>query len=155
MNSKEEWRCVITIFGYLYAIIHGVFKMEMWFAKNLAINQQVNKNPNMKAIIIMCVQYLTKINIIILISITYLIFLCLYQMSRKVLLYFLYTTGSVAYTYSYFGTGIGPVIISNLYCSGSENNILDCSHNKINALTSCGVGQIAGLVCLGKLYALV
>ena len=64
---------------------------------------------------------------------------------------FLYTAGSVVYTYSYFGTGIGPVIISNLYCSGSENNILDCSHNKINALTYCGVGQFAGLVCLGKL----
>ena len=74
-------------------------------------------------------------------------------MSRNVLLYLLYTAGSVVYTYSYFGTGIGPVIISNLYCSGSENNILDCSHNKINALTNCGVGQIAGLVCLGKLYA--
>ena len=43
MNLKEEWRCVITIFGYLYAFIHGVFKMEMWFAKNLAINQQVKK----------------------------------------------------------------------------------------------------------------
>ena len=65
---------------------------------------------------------------------------------------FLYT-GSMVYKHSYFGTGIGPVIISNLYCSGSENNILDCSHNKINALTYCGVGQIAGLVCLGKLYA--
>ena len=65
----------------------------------------------------------------------------------------LYTAGSVVYTHSYFGTGIGPVIFSYLGCSGSENNILDCSHNKINALRSCGVGQIAGLVCLGKLYA--
>ena len=74
-------------------------------------------------------------------------------MSITVLLYLLYTAGSVVYTYSYFGTGIGPVTISNLDCSGSENNILDCSHNKINALTYCGVGQIAGLVCLGKLYA--
>ena len=59
----------------------------------------------------------------------------------------------MVYKHSYFGTGTGPVIISNLYCSGSENNILDCSHNKINAQTNCGVGQIAGLVCLGKLYA--
>ena len=63
----------------------------------------------------------------------------------------LYTAGSVVYTHSYFGTGTGPVIISNLYCSGSENNILDCSHNKIDALTYCGVDDIAGLVCLGTL----
>ena len=74
-------------------------------------------------------------------------------MSRKVLLYLLYTTGSVVYTHSYFGIGIGPAMFSYFGCYGSENNILDCSHNKILALKNCGVGQLAGLVCLGRLYA--
>ena len=40
--------------------------------------------------------------------------------------------------------------MSNVYCSGSEDSILECSHNKQNALTYCSAYDSAGVTCIGK-----
>ena len=60
-------------------------------------------------------------------------------------------TGATALSYSYFGNGPDPHIISNLYCSGSESSLLSCSHNFINAALYCGDSAVAGAICLGTI----
>lgn len=58
---------------------------------------------------------------------------------------FMYT--GVALPNSFFGVGSGPVQLSNVQCSGSENSLLDCSHN----LTAhCPRFRDAGVTCPGK-----
>ncbi|XP_019849591.1 PREDICTED: deleted in malignant brain tumors 1 protein-like [Amphimedon queenslandica] len=48
-----------------------------------------------------------------------------------------------ATTSSSFGKGAGPVQFSSFYCSGNENNLLDCMHNNL----SCSVSYHAGVIC--------
>ena len=58
--------------------------------------------------------------------------------------------GSIPHYNGYFGQGTGPVLLSDVGCSGSEDNILECSHNKQNALTYCSAYDSAGVTCIGK-----
>lgn len=50
---------------------------------------------------------------------------------------------------AYYGMGIGPILLSNLYCTGSEDTLLGCNRNMYGAL-SCTHRQDAGVVCEGK-----
>ena len=34
-------------------------------------------------------------------------------------------------------------------CTGKENSLLHCNHNKLSAALSCGDGGVAGATCLG------
>ena len=43
--------------------------------------------------------------------------------------------------------GTGPVVLSNLLCSGGEDSLLDCTHNPLNH-HSCGRFQNVGVYCL-------
>ena len=59
------------------------------------------------------------------------------------------STGAVTRNYAYYGMGSGPILLSNLYCTGSEETLLDCNRNMYGAL-SCVHRQDAGVVCEGK-----
>uniref|UniRef100_A0A1X7U110 Deleted in malignant brain tumors 1 protein n=1 Tax=Amphimedon queenslandica TaxID=400682 RepID=A0A1X7U110_AMPQE len=48
-----------------------------------------------------------------------------------------------ARTSSSFGKGAGPVHFSSFYCSGNENNLLDCSHYT----SPCSYSYHAGVIC--------
>ena len=46
-----------------------------------------------------------------------------------------------------FGKGVGPVHFSNFVCSGSEKNLLDCTHY---TYSSCYYSYHAGVKCEGN-----
>ena len=66
--------------------------------------------------------------------------------------YILSLPDATALTGSYFGSGTGPYHLSNVYCSGEERTLLECSYygNSIGYHT-CGAGGDAGVRCDGKI----
>ena len=60
--------------------------------------------------------------------------------------------GSTSYsTSSTFGPGVGPVLLSNTHCLGSETSLLHCPHT-VFVGTYCTHGRDVGLRCEGKLW---
>lgn len=51
---------------------------------------------------------------------------------------------------SVYGSGIGPIILDNVVCRGTEDNLLICEHAGI-LNSNCGHSQDAAVVCGGKL----
>ena len=39
----------------------------------------------------------------------------------------------IVYGRAHFGKGIGPVLMSNIACRGSESTLLDCLHSEVTA----------------------
>lgn len=54
--------------------------------------------------------------------------------------------GSVAFTDSLFGNGNGPLVYSNVACSGSETSITQCSKTTYPDFT-CSKNKAAGVKC--------
>ena len=52
-----------------------------------------------------------------------------------------------------FGQGIGPIILDNVNCRGSEVSLLYCYHNGIE-ISNCGHHQDAGVICLPGMHVL-
>ena len=46
-------------------------------------------------------------------------------------------------------SGVGPILMSYLYCNGDESSLLDCSHQSCY-LSQCNSPD-AGVTCEGKL----
>ncbi|WAR22275.1 DMBT1-like protein, partial [Mya arenaria] len=57
-------------------------------------------------------------------------------------------SGAVAKGNAYFGQGLSsmPILLDDLGCSGSENNVLSCSH-RLKGHADCGHGEDAGVIC--------
>jgi len=55
-------------------------------------------------------------------------------------------TGGTAYSYATFGQGTGEIWLDNLYCTGSETSLADCSHNGWG-VHNCGHYEDAGVDC--------
>lgn len=53
---------------------------------------------------------------------------------------------SIAYHYSYFGAGNGPIIYSDVDCGGWEDVISECSKNSFPQFF-CLRSSVAGLLC--------
>ena len=51
--------------------------------------------------------------------------------------------------HDYFSEGLGPNLVSNVNCSGTETEILDCAHITDTRGYTC---DTAGVVCQGMLY---
>ena len=58
------------------------------------------------------------------------------------------STDAVAFSNAHFGRGVGPINLDDVDCSGSESNILDCSHSYS---VSCSISHYddAGVRCQG------
>ena len=56
-------------------------------------------------------------------------------------------TDAVAFGTRQFGTGVGPIYLDNVACSGSESNLLDCSRSSFVSCPSSRRG--AGVRCQG------
>ena len=57
---------------------------------------------------------------------------------------------AVAFTDAHFGAGVGPIYLDDVGCSGSENNLSECSRSFV---VSCyGHSEDAGVRCQGELY---
>ena len=58
-------------------------------------------------------------------------------------------TGSIAYSYSYFGEGTGGIFLDNVGCTGSEIALINCSHRGIG-VHDCDHTDDAGVTCHGN-----
>ena len=57
---------------------------------------------------------------------------------------FLVPTGAVALRHAYFGQGTGPIHLDDVYCSGREESIFDCSYSLDHY---CGHYEDASVIC--------
>ena len=59
--------------------------------------------------------------------------------------------GAIPYYNSYYGRASGPIWFDYVRCTGSENSILNCTHNGMDSLSSlCTHGRDAGVECPSK-----
>ena len=58
-----------------------------------------------------------------------------------------YTAGALAFSTSYFGQGIGPILMDNVLCNGSESSLLECNHL---SQSNCVHREDAGVRCRGN-----
>lgn len=58
-------------------------------------------------------------------------------------------TGTISLLSATYGPGVGPVLLSNLHCIGTERNITQCAYS---ANTLCDHSTDAGVICKGKTY---
>ena len=58
-------------------------------------------------------------------------------------------TDAVAFSTTQFGAGTGPILLDDVYCTGSENNLTDCSRS---SFVSCyrTSRRGAGVRCQGR-----
>ena len=57
-------------------------------------------------------------------------------------------TDAVAFSSAHFGRGVGPIYLGNVYCSGRESNLTDCSRSSAEFCYG-GHGGDAGVRCQG------
>ena len=60
-------------------------------------------------------------------------------------------TGTIAVTSGLFNDLSQSPIVSGVQCTGSEIDLLSCSHSNSIDRSSCGTHNDAGVVCQGKL----
>ena len=56
------------------------------------------------------------------------------------------TSNAVAYYESYFGRGTGNIWLDGIECTGSENELLNCSHDVIG-IHDCAHADDASVLC--------
>ena len=61
----------------------------------------------------------------------------------------LITIDAIPVRSSTYGNGTSPILLDNLICDGSENNLTECKHNGLG-VSNCGPSEIAGVICNGK-----
>ena len=59
------------------------------------------------------------------------------------------SSGAEAFSFAYFGAGVGPTHLDNVQCVGNENTILACPSNPIGN-ENCGHNADAGVRCPGR-----
>ena len=68
-------------------------------------------------------------------------------------IYCCFISGAVSVTaHEYFSEGLGPNLVSNVNCSGTETEILDCAHITDTRGYTC---DTAGVVCQGIHYTIM
>lgn len=60
----------------------------------------------------------------------------------------IYIPGATAYSNARYGQGTGPIVFSNLLCTGSETSILDCPSDGFGVIGSCTHADDASVACL-------
>lgn len=63
-------------------------------------------------------------------------------------MYFLLQIGAEPRYGAFYGEGSNPIVVADLFCSGTERNLLSCRRN-IFGITHCNDYEEAGVKCLG------
>ena len=56
--------------------------------------------------------------------------------------------GAVAFGNAVFGEGTGTIVFDNVFCTGNETNITECSHSGLG-VNNCDHSEDAGVRCQG------
>ena len=59
-------------------------------------------------------------------------------------------TGVTSYSNAHFGQGSGPILLKNVGCTGSESNLINCTHDPIGEFGDCTHADDAGVVCYNR-----
>ena len=65
-------------------------------------------------------------------------------------IYYIIDLGGRDKSNAYFGLGTGPILLSDLYCTGTESSLLECSHQSCG-VTSCTHNNDIGVICERKI----
>ena len=57
---------------------------------------------------------------------------------------------AIAFDEAYFGEGSGTILLDDVICSGTESDLLSCSHNGLR-VHDCDHSEDAGVRCEGTL----
>ena len=57
-------------------------------------------------------------------------------------------SGATATTRGSLGNGLGPVLLDDLRCTGSESRLIDCPHNGVGNENCLFHLEDAGVICL-------
>ena len=60
-------------------------------------------------------------------------------------------TSGIAFSFAMFGQGTGPILLDNVGCTGSENRLIECSHNGVGQ-HDCAHFEDASVQCDGKKF---
>ena len=55
--------------------------------------------------------------------------------------------GAIAVRSGYYSAGVGVILLDNVACSGSEQNLLQCSHRGVGVVNMCHHSRDAGVIC--------
>ena len=58
-------------------------------------------------------------------------------------------SGAVAFRGAQFNQGTGPIFLDQLFCSGSETSVLECTRHTPLGLPTCEHSRDAGVRCIG------
>ena len=47
----------------------------------------------------------------------------------------------------HYGAGVGVILLDNVACSGSEQNLLQCSHRGVGVVSTCDHSKDVGVIC--------
>ena len=59
----------------------------------------------------------------------------------------LFSPGSTPLTGAFFGRGDGPIYLSNVQCTGSEDRLSECPNSGLNVIGQCTHALDSGLRC--------
>ena len=60
----------------------------------------------------------------------------------------LYITGAEPRYGAFYGEGSQPLLVADMFCSGTERDLLTCQRN-VFGITHCNAYEEAGVKCLG------
>ena len=58
--------------------------------------------------------------------------------------------GAQAFSYAYFGSGTGPILMAYVGCRGEETHLINCTRS----IPYCSHSEDAGVRCLGTIITL-
>jgi len=61
---------------------------------------------------------------------------------------------TVQHQAAYYGAGSDPIWLDDVYCTGAETSIFNCSHQPIGS-HNCGHGEDVGIDCNPSMFFLV
>ena len=154
---KVGLRCASTIPGGQCVTIHGTTLMQPSFANNW--------DMHILAVSVLCLSVKPTVYLVIvvyfhswrekkgyLLSVVYASNLCSIVFICKHSNYS-YSPGGQALVNAYFGQGTGQIVLDNVRCTGSENQLLSCSSATIlDVSSSCDHSDDAGVRCEGIHY---
>lgn len=73
----------------------------------------------------------------------------MFLISTKNMSGFCFVVGSLPVKGAVYGRGTGPILLDNVICRGTEENLLQCSHRPLYQ-TDCDHSEDAGVVCQGE-----